>query len=284
MIKKIKFTDRVINYNSQTQEGFDEVLAVFDKKIKTMVSRWVGQIPNHDIDDLAQVCRIKLIEALEKYNDKLNINFSTYVYTIWHRKLAQLRYQYKTKKYSRFITNDNYVSFNYALDRNNNAFYLMLGKHKCPISKKVINKNTCKNCEFHVAYKTKEVTKGFDAGKEKQFTLCKYFMTVLEQRGVTSISLDSPVKTEDGEMSLINAIPNQENVEDVCFKIDLDNIRQKLYKKNSKTDRTAFIILQLMVDGLSRSEIIRKINITSSEFNRCVKRLTENADIHNLVQ
>lgn len=283
-MKKIKFTDKVILYDPKTQDGFEEILNVFDKKIKTMVSRWVGQIPNHDIDDLAQVCRIKLIEALEKYNDKLNINFSTYVYTIWHRKLAQLRYQYKTKKYSRFIANDNYVSFNYALDKNNNAFYLMLGKHKCPISKQVINKNTCKNCEFHVAYKTKEVTKGFDAGSKKQFTLCKYFMTVLEQRGVNAVSLDAPVRTIDGEMSLLNSIPNASIPEDICFKIDLENIKEKLYNKNSKIDRTAFIILQLMVDGLSRSEIIRKIDITSSEFNRCIKRLTDNADVHNLVQ
>jgi len=284
MMKQIKFTDKVIEYDPKTQQGFDDILFVFDKKIKTMVSRWVGQIPNHDIDDLSQICRIKLIEALDKYNDKLNINFSTYVYTIWHRKLAQLRYQYKTKKYSRFITNDNYVSFNYALDKNNNAFYLMLGKHKCPISKQVITKNTCKNCEFHVAYKKKEVGKGFDAGKSKEFTLCKYFMTILEQRGVNAISLDAPIKTSEGDVSLFNAIPNKENVEDICFKIDLENIREKLYKKNSKTDQTSFIILQLMVDGFTRSEIIRKINITSTEFNNCVKRLTENADVHNLVQ
>ena len=284
MTKNLKFTDRVIKYNPKTQEGFDEVLAIFDKKIRTMVLRWVGQIPNHDIDDLCQVCRIKLIEALDKYNDKLNINFSTYVYTIWHRKLAQLRYQYKTKKYSRFIENDNYISFNYAMDKNNNAFFLMLGKHKCPISKQVITKNTCRNCQYHVAYKTKEVSKGFDAGKRKQFTLCKYFMTVLEQRGMNFVSLDAPVATEDGDVSLINAIPNHDNVEDICFKLDLENIKQKLYKKRSKIDRKAFIILQLMVDGFTRSEIIRKIDISSGEFNRCIKRLTDNADVHSLVQ
>ena len=284
MTKNIKFTDRVIKYNPKTQEGFDEVLAIFDKKIRTMVLRWVGQIPNHDIDDLCQVCRIKLIEALDKYNDKLNIKFSTYVYTIWHRKLAQLRYQYKTKKYSRFIENDNYISFNYAMDKNNNAFFLMLGKHKCPISKQVITKNTCRNCQYHVAYKTKEVSKGFDAGKRKQFTLCKYFMTVLEQRGMNFVSLDAPVATEDGDVSLINAIPNHDNVEDICFKLDLENIKQKLYKKRSKIDRKAFIILQLMVDGFTRSEIIRKIDISSGEFNRCIKRLTDNADVHSLVQ
>jgi DNA-directed RNA polymerase specialized sigma subunit len=284
MIKNIKFTDKVIKYNTKTQEGFEEILSIFDRKIRTMVYRWVGQIPNHDIDDLSQICKMKLVEALEKYNDTLNINFSTYVYTIWHRKLAQLRYQYKTKKYSRFIENDNYISFNYALDKNNNAFYLMLGKHKCPISKQVITRSTCRNCQYHVAYKTKEVGKGFDAGKKKQFTLCKYFMTVLEQRGVNAISLDAPVRGEDGNMDLINAIPNHENTEDICFKIDLENIKQKLYKKNSKTDRTAFIILQLMVEGFTRSEIIRKIDISSGEFNRCVKRLTDDADVHSLVQ
>ena len=284
MIKKIKFTDKIIKYNTKTQDGFEEVLGVFDRKIMTMVSRWVGQIPNHDVDDLAQVCRMKLIEALDKYNDKLNINFSTYVYTIWHRKLAQLRYQYKTKKYSRIIENDNYVSFNYALDKGNNAFYLMLGKHKCPISKKLINKNTCLNCEHHVAYKTKEVTKGFDVGQKKKFTLCKYFMTILEQRGVHTVSLDAPVKSEGGEVSLMNIIPNNSNPNDAFFKMDLKNIKEKILNKESKLDETAFIILELMVDGFTRTEIIEKISITNGEFNRYLKMLAENIDVKNLVK
>jgi hypothetical protein len=85
-------------------------------------------------------------------------------------------------------------------------------------------------------------------------------------------------------MSLINAIPNRENVEDVCFKIDLENIKEKFNNKKSKIDKKAFIILQLMVDGFTRSEIIRKIEISSTDFKRCIKRLTDNADVHNLVQ
>lgn len=283
MIKNIKFKDGIIKYNTKTGEGFDAVLLVFDRKIKVMVSRWVGQIPNHDIDDLAQICRIKLIEALDKYNDKLNINFSTYVYTVWHRKLAQLRYQFKTKKYSKNIENDNYVSFNYAMDRINNAFYLMLGKHKCPLTKKVIDKKTCQGCQYHVAYKSKEVNRGFDAGKTKQFTLCKYAMGILEQRGTTPISLDQPIHTDSGDVSLANAIPNTKPVEDIFFKMDFEALRQKVDQKDSKLDKTAFIILQLMVEGLSKTEIIKKINITNSEFEKKIKQLTNSQDVKNLI-
>jgi len=283
MVKKLKFKDGIIKYNTKTGNGFDQVLGIFDKKIRFMVSRWVGQIPNHDIDDLSQICRIKLVDALNNYNDKLNINFSTYVYTVWHRKLAQLRYQYKTKKYSRNIKNDNYVSFNYAMDRTNNAFYLMLGKHKCPLTKKVIDKNMCKGCEHHVAYKSKEVNRGFDSGKVKQFTVCKYAMSVLEQRGSNTVSLDKPIMTDDGETTLLNVIPSKSLNEEVFFNLDFDRLRKKVDQKDSKLDKTAFIILQLMVDGLNKSEIVQKINITSSEFEKRIKQLTANQDVKNLI-
>jgi RNA polymerase sigma factor (sigma-70 family) len=283
VIKNIKFKDGIVKYNTKTGDGFDHILGLFDRKIKVMVSHWVGQIPNHDVDDLAQICRMKLVEALEKYDDTLNINFSTYVYTVWHRRLAQLRYQYKTKKYSRNIENDNYVSFNYAMDRINNAFYLMLGKHKCPLTKKVINKNTCHGCPHHVAYKSKEVSKGFDAGKTKKFTLCKYAMGVLEQRGTHTISLDQPIQTDNGEVSLMNALASPVSNEEIFFKMDFDNLKQKVDKKSSKIDKTAFIILQLMVEGMSRNEILKKIRITNSEFEKKVKSLISSPDVKNLI-
>lgn len=283
MIKNIKFKDGIVKYNTKTGDGFEHILGLFDRKIKVMVSRWVGQIPNHDIDDLAQICRIKLVEALEKYDDTRNINFSTYVYTVWHRRLAQLRYQFKTKKYSRDIENDNYVSFNYAMDRINNAFYLMLGKHKCPLTKQIINKKTCQGCQYHVAYKTKEVGKGFDAGKRKQFTLCKYAMGVLEQRGTHTLSLDQPLMTENGETTLLNSIAGPSNNDDIFFKMDLENLQQKVDKKSSKIDQTAFIILQLMVEGLTKKEIIHKVKITNSEFDKKVKTLISSQDVKNLI-
>jgi hypothetical protein len=283
VIKNIKFKDGVVKYNTKTGDGFDHILGLFDRKIKVMVSHWVGKIPNHDIDDLAQICRMKLVDALDNYDDTLNINFSTYVYTVWHRKLAQLRYQYKTKKYSRNIENDNYVSFNYAMDRINNAFYLMLGKHKCPLTKKVINKSTCQGCPHHVAYKTKEVSKGFDAGKKKQFTLCKYAMGVLEQRGTHTISLDQPIQTDGGEVSLVNAIAAPPSNDEIFFKMDFDNLKQKVDKKSSKIDKTAFIILQLMVEGMSKREIIKRIRITNTEFEKKIKTLISSPDVKNLI-
>jgi len=128
MIKNIKFKNKNILYNTSTRDGFDEILNIYDRKIKRMVSSWVKNMPDHDIEDLSQICRIKLVEALEGYDDKANINFSTYIYTAWQRKLSQLSYKYKTKKHSPYIKDDNYISFNYAFDKTTDSFYLMVDK------------------------------------------------------------------------------------------------------------------------------------------------------------
>ncbi len=285
LIKDIKFKDGIIKYDTVTGDGFDDILNRFDRKIKTMVSSW--NIPNHDNEDLAQICRIKLIEALEKYNDKLNINFSTYVYTLWHRKLGQIRYQYKTKKHSGLIENDNYVSSNYALDKNSNAFYLMLGKHKCPLSKKIIDRNTCAGCEHHVAYKSKEVSKGADAGVKKKFTLCKHGVGVLAKRGENTLSLDQPIGVSDsGEQnSLLNFISTKSLNDDMFFNIDFENLRRKgADGKRAPVDKKSFTILRLMIDGLKKGEIIEKMKITPAEFEKVMEKLINNQKIKNLVQ
>lgn len=283
MIKKIRFTDSIIKYNTKTGDGFDEVLGVFDRKIRFMVTKWIGQIPNHDVDDLSQICRMKLVEALAKYDDKRNINFSTYVYTVWHRKLAQLSYQYKTKKHSRSIANDNYVSFNYAMDKTNNAFYLMLGKHKCPLTKKIIDSKTCHGCEHHVAYKSKKVNRGFDSGQKKKFTVCKYAMGILEQRGANTISLDKPIRTDSGVVNLSNLIPEKSQVEDIAFKLDFEALGKRIDQKTSKLDSLSFDILRLMIDGQTKSEIIKELKTTSLEFDKKIKQLMTNKDIKNLL-
>ncbi len=284
MIKLIKFRTKNIPYNTETQEGFDEILAIYDKKIMTMVSSWDRSIPEHDMDDLAQICRMKLVEALDTYNDKANIHFSTYVYTIWKRKLSQLRYKYKTKKNSgSVIRNDYYISHNYAFDKLSRAFYLMVSKHKCPLSRKRINQYTCLKCEFHEKYTTKKVLTGKNKNKVKHFTKCKYLINVLDRRGVSMSSLDRTVENDkrSGESSrntrLSDLIPStRDEFKTKDFHLDLDELE-------SKIDRTSFIILKLIVEGYTKREIINKLEIDDNEFNKLTRRLNKNRRLKKIV-
>ncbi len=281
MIKKIKFKDKIIPYDTESGDGFDEILNFYDRKIRTMVSGWVKNIPDHDVDDLSQVCREKLIDALENYNDETNINFSTYVYTAWKRKLSQLSYKYKTKKYSGYIENDNYVSFNYAFDKVTNSFYLMLGKHKCPISKEVITPKTCLGCEFNCGYVDKQIEKGTLEGQDRKFTKCSYFMKVLERRGVKSVSLNSTVVgrktggTKDFSISKILA--------DKATKSNEDELLRDIRKVCKNMDDETFIILQLILDGLNKSEIIKKLKITSNKLDKKIRTLNNNQKLKKLL-
>jgi len=184
MIKNIRFKNKSISYNTATRAGFDEILNIYDRKIKRMVSSWVKNIPDHDIEDLSQICRIKLVEALEGYDDRANINFSTYIYTAWKRKLSQLSYKYKTKKYSPYIKGDNYISFNYAFDKVTDSFYLMLNKNKCPINRQAVDCKSCKSCPHHNGYVEKIIEKGKLKGQIREFSKCGYFRSILDQRGV----------------------------------------------------------------------------------------------------
>lgn len=280
MIKKIKFKHKIIPYNTESGDGFDEILNFYDRKIKTMVSGWVKNIPDHDVDDLSQVCREKLIDALKDYDDKANINFSTYVYTAWKRKLSQLSYKYKTKKYSGHIENDNYISFNYAFDRLTNSFYLLLGKHKCPISRKVITPSTCGGCEFSCGYKSKKIEHGNLAGETRKFAKCSYFMKVLEQRGVRSVSIDDTTKKGPSGASYS---PISRILADKSSKNNEAELLGDIRKVCKNIDDETFIILQLILDGLNKSEIIKKLKITSNKLDKKIKILNSNSKLKKLL-
>ena len=283
MIKEIRFRDKNIKYDTETQDGFHEILNFFDRKIDTLVTGWVKNIPDHDLDDLAQVCKIKLVEGLEKYDDQANINFSTYIYTIWKRKLSQLSYKYKTKKHSKYIENDNYISFNYAFDKGTDSFYLMLGKHKCPLSKKIIDKNLCTKCEFHNGYVEKQVSKGNLKGQTKSFTKCKYFKNVLDQRGASTVSMNKKIASHDGNggipTTLEGIIPDKKSKireQEADLKLDLNTLKNKL-------DDTTFIVLQLLVEGYNKSDIIKELDINSNTLNSCFKKLQNNKILKNIL-
>jgi RNA polymerase sigma factor (sigma-70 family) len=282
MIKVIKFSKKVVTYNTETQEGFEEILNFYDRKIKRTVSSWVPNIPGHDIDDLSQICRMKLVDALDKFNDQSGLSFSTYVYTVWKRKLSQLSYQFKTKKYSRKIENDNYISFNYAFDRNTNSFFLKLGKHKCPLSKELLNSKTCKGCEHSCGYESKTVERGLDAGKKKKFSKCGYFKNVLDQRGVLMLSINAPIGQESdggGKPLTIENFLKQDRDDFAAteFQIELEKMKDSL-------DQTSFIILQLLASGYSKTDVIRKINIDTNILNKSIRKLGRSFKLKRLIQ
>ena len=281
MIKSIKLKGRDLIYNTSTREGFDDILSVFDKKIRTTVSSWVQNIPDHDIDDLCQVCRMKLIDALDSYDETSNWHFSTYVYTVWHRKLSQLSYKYKTKKNSPYIKNDNYVSFNYAFDRVTDSFFLMLEKHKCPLNKCVIDSKTCSKCEFHNGYANKILDKGNLKGESRKFTKCGYFKNVLDRRGINFVSINQPIRTttnsDKRDVFLSNILfKNNNEFASVEFNMDIARISEMV-------DSQTFSVLNLLIDGFNKSEIIKRLSINSNMLNKHIAKLKRNKILKNLL-
>lgn len=278
MIKKISLSNgTIVKYNPKNNSGFDEVLNFYEPKINTMIYNWRNVPSGYDRDDLIQTCRIKLLEALNKFDTKKKINFSTYVYTIWHRKLSQIFSKYKGKKYSSYIKDDKYVNSNHGLDRKNSAYYLQLKKDKCPILKRFIDGKSCKGCEHHIRYSNRTITKGHLEGKIKKFTLCKYFSEILNLRGAKSISLNSPIKSND-DLFLLNIIPCNKQIkvqEEKDFQIDLN----KLNFLNKKS----FKVLQLFYEGLNKNEIIKTMGIDRIKLNRIIFSLSINKKLKEIL-
>ena len=59
MIKKIKLSNgSLVQYNSDTDDGYDEVYNFYSPKMKTLVRNWKS-IPYHDEEDLFQICSLR---------------------------------------------------------------------------------------------------------------------------------------------------------------------------------------------------------------------------------
>ena len=279
MIKKISLSNGcVIKYNPKNNSGFEEVLSFYEPKINTMIYNWRNVPEGYDKEDLIQTCRIKLLDALNQFDIKKNINFSTYVYTIWHRKLSQIFSKYKGKKYSSYIKNDKYVNSNHGLDRKNSAYYLQIKKDKCPISKNFIDKKSCKNCEHHVKYSNRKIIKGHLKGKIRKFTLCKYLSEVLSMRGIKSISLNSPLKQNE-DIFLLNIIPcNKQNKiqEEKELQIDLDKLKNYMGKN-------AYKVLELIHKGMNKSEITQIMGINRIKLNKIISILSKNKKLKEIL-
>jgi hypothetical protein len=282
MIKKIKTSTGYIKYNTKTKEGFDEILSLFDDKIKTVASRWVHSIKEHDVEDLAQICREKLIDILEKYNDKKEICFSTFMYTALNRKMLQMAYRNKSKKYSAHIKDDRYISNNYAIDKTTQSHYLLLDKHKCPIKRDVINRETCISCPHHNAYVKKKIERGFNAGKEKEFTMCKYFNKILQQRGIRQVSMDAPIRTSLGEdVSIENIIKCKKQSTQIGiseFNLDLE-----ILKDSGRINEKSYKIIYLLLWGYNKNEIMKKLRMDPRKLGKYMTIISKNKYVLNIL-
>jgi len=107
----------------------------------------------------------------------------------------------------------------------------------------------------------------------------------LDQRGVRLVSINQPINSHKDssitkskkDILLSNILTNnKDHFGEVELKIDLEKISKNL-------DSQTFIILQLIVDGLNKSEIIEKINISANKFNKCLYKLEKNINLKKLI-
>ncbi len=248
-----------ITYDTESDAGYDEILFFYEPKIKTLAYGF-KHVPQYDQDDLIQVFRIKLLDALKNFDVSKNVNFSTYVYTVWHRKVLQIITKYKSKKYSRYIQNDNNLNSNHKYDKQNEAQYLQVSKDKCPIKKEVISLNTCLNCPYHVKYDNVKIDKGKHKDTIEKFTLCKYYKEVWDKRGIFQKSLDYTGQLDDKKNlnEFISCEKQKKVFEENEFSLDLEMIKDKIGEK-------PYSVLTLFLDGLNKSEVMRELNMQSSE-------------------
>jgi len=265
---------KTIVFDSVTSEGYDEILTFYESKLNTLVGNF--RVPFHDSDDLKQICRMKLLEALKTFNPKKNVGFSTYLYTILNRKMFQTTVKYKTKKHSGYIENDNYVNMNHSYDKLSNGQYLQTGKDRCPINKKVITPTMCYNCPHHIKYKSKTIEKGNEQGETKKFTLCSYYKEVMSKRGGPTKSLDAFNAQDTNLLSFIICNKQKKTFEDDEFKMQFSILKSHLSPEY-------FEILEMVLDGYNKSEIIEKLKLTNLKFNRILDKISKHRKVKELL-
>lgn len=261
-----------VTFNTEDSSGYEEILSFYEPKLSTLVSSWTN-IPYHDREDLLQICRIKLLEALNGFNPKKKVDFSTYVYTCCNRKIFQISAKYKSKKYSGFVSNDSYVHLNHKYDKLSTGQFLETNKDKCPLNKKVITAQMCAGCPYHVRYQTKMIEKGKNEGEKKHFTLCKYYKEVMTARGATNRSLDKFIGDNNANLlSFISCIKQDKGLREHEFKMDFDELK-KYMRINS------FTVITMLLDGFNQSEIMTKMNISNLKFNKILDSISKNKKV-----
>jgi len=273
MKKHIKLSNNVVvEYDPKSYEGFDDIVSFYEPKLKRMLRTWNGRIPFHDIDDMLQVCRLKLIDALDKYDETMNIQFSTYVYTAWHRKLAQMVYKFKSKKYSSKFDSSKNVSFNHAVDTKTKYQFLRIDKDKCPLKGGVIDLKTCKGCPHFLKHKTKKMVRGSEKGEKFKYSMCNFYLKIMENRGINEISLDKVFDNSDGGGSLTDIVScdkQRAGLDMAMFDLELIEIKNTM-------PANSFKLMSLLTDGYTKIEIMKMMDITETKYDQFMEKIRNN--------
>jgi len=265
-----------IVFDPENNSGYEDILSFYEPKIGKLVTGWTN-IPHHDREDLIQICRIKLLEALKTFNPKLKVNFSTYAYTIWNRKFFQISTKYKAKKYNTFVHADRHVNLNHKYDKISTGQYLRTNFDKCPLKNRVITTQMCAGCPYHIRYEKRMIEKGENAGKKKNFTLCTYYKQIIEKRKTVSKSLDRNfANSQTNLLSFVICDKQKKYAEDQEFKMEFDNLKSHLRPEY-------FAILQLLLDGYNNSEIIKIMKITNLKLVKSIESISKHRKVKELL-
>ena len=263
----------VVMYNPKNNDGYDAIVSFYEPKLKRMLRPWSGRIPFHDIDDMLQICRMKLIDALDKYDENMNIQFSTYVYTAWHRKLAQMVYKFKSKKYSSQFDSSKNVSFNHAVDKKTRYQYLRLEKDKCPLKGGIINASTCKGCPHFLKHKTKTMARGSEKGKKFKYSMCNFYLKIMENRGINEVSLNKVFdNSKDGSGTLTDIVScskQKTGLEEAMFDLEMIEVKERM-------DPGAFKVMTLLMEGYAKNEIMSMMKISESKYDQHMVKIQNN--------
>jgi len=267
---------KTVVFDSASNDGYEDVLAFYEPKLNTMVHNF--KVPFHDKNDLKQICRMKLWEALKTFNPSKNVNFSTYLYTILNRKLFQTTVKYKTKKHSVYIENDNYISMNHSYDKLSSGQYLQTGKDKCPLNKQVITATMCNKCQYHVRYEKRKIEKGNQEGLTKNFYLCKYYKEVMSKRGeANNQSLDKLNVNDTNLLSFVSCVRQKKFSDNEDFNIEFKNLENHLSAEHFK-------IIEMIISGYNKSEIINELQITNLKFTNILLKISRNKKVKELLK
>lgn len=274
MKKTIKLSNNtVVMYDPKNYDGFDDIVKFYEPKLRRMLGTWNGRIPFHDIDDMLQVCRLKLIDALDKYDETMNIQFSTYVYTAWHRKLAQMVYKFKSKKYSSKFDSSKNVSFNHAIDPQTKYQFLKIEKDKCPMKGGVITPNMCKGCEHFLKHKTKKMARGSEKGEKFKYSMCNFYVKIMENRGINEISLSKMLDSSQSSGGTIGDViecdRQKQGSEKSMFDLEMLEVKDGM-------DPMSFKLMMLLSEGYTKLEVMKIMNVTETKYDNHMIKIRNN--------
>lgn len=188
-----------------------------------------------EYDDLLQVASEALISGVDKFNPELGVQFTTYIIPTVTGMIKNY-----FRDYSRSVR---------------------LPRKIYSLAVKVRNETN----DFFIRYGVKPTVKQL---ADKLQVSEEAVLEAMEYR--SPVSLDSPVKSEDGESMLYDVIPDTknsfENFEDI----------ESLKSEIAKLDKTEQKVVKLrFVDGKSQSEVGKILGVSQMFISRAEKKIVD---------